>query len=303
MLLPALNDLKHRARVTIVGRQPGLDFIRPYVDRAMDMEGSAWHRLFMEAPDAGGLPVSDVDRVVAFLSDSDGIIQRNLTSSLPGARVHLFRSLPHEGADIHVAEYLARCLKLTGLPVDPFRSMEAAGNGILYRKQLLEKDRSKPQRTIILHPGSGSEKKNHPPEFWLEMARRFRQDTVLKGFERIMLLGPAEAHLHGWFMENLATGDAEPLCSFEREHLMEALQRAILCIGHDSGMIHLSALCCIPTVALFKSSNVHQWKPLGPFVHVIETPRPGPALIGEILGLSRAFIGTPHAKGKAVGCS
>jgi ADP-heptose:LPS heptosyltransferase len=44
MLLPALSDLSDKAAITFVGRQPGLEFIRPYVHEAMDLETSGWHR-------------------------------------------------------------------------------------------------------------------------------------------------------------------------------------------------------------------------------------------------------------------
>ena len=107
MLLPALSDLSDRATITLVGREPGLDFIRTWVHRAMNIERSGWHRLFTTGRDRESLPVSKAEIVVAFLNDREGVIRHNLRSSLPGAAVHLFRSLPLEGENVHVARYLA----------------------------------------------------------------------------------------------------------------------------------------------------------------------------------------------------
>ena len=143
MLLPALIDFSDRVTITFVGRQPGLDFIRPWVHRAMDMERAGWHRLFTDGQDGEGLPVSKAEIAVAFFSDQDGLIRRNLRSFLPDATVHLFRSLPPEGENIHVAKYLAQCLKSAGLPVDPVRSIEAIQSGIRVKNMIYPEDRTR----------------------------------------------------------------------------------------------------------------------------------------------------------------
>ena len=287
MLVPALEALSGKVNVTFVGRQPGLDFIRPHVDYAMDLEASGWHRLFMDQPDREGLPVSDMDIVAAFFSDGDGVIRHNLRSSLPHAVVKVFPSFPSEGENIHVAEYLARCLKSAGLPVDPVRSIQAIQDGVLCEKEGPSKRRNK----IVLHPGSGSLDKNHPPGFWIELATRFGWDTAFNGFDRVFLLGPAEESIYECFHEDLRAGDVEILLSSNNEALMEILDEAALCLGHDSGITHLSAMWCVPTIALFKKSNPTQWAPLGPFVHVINNRDPGAELIEEILEAARGFFG------------
>lgn len=281
LLLPALNDLAGKVSVTFVGRQPGLDFIRPHVDRAMDLEGSGWRCLFMDQPDPVRLPVPerDIKIAVAFFSDPDGLIQRNLRASLPHAAVHLFRSFPPGDKNIHVAEYLGGCLTSAGLPVDPARSMEAVKNGALFNWTRPSEKRAR----IVLHPGSGSPKKNHPPGLWIDLASRFSRDPGLKGLQRVFLLGPAESTLHAHFVEYRRSGDAEILLSSNRELLMETLDRAALFLGHDSGITHLSAMHCIPTVALFKKNNATQWRPLGPFVRVIEGRDPDMALLQRTL--------------------
>jgi len=279
MLVPSFNHLAGKAIVTFVGRRPGLDFIRPLVDRAMDLEGSGWHRLFMDIPDEKGPPVSEMDIVAAFFSDTDDTIRRNLGRCLPSAAVHVFRSFPMEGEHIHVAEYLARCLASAGLPVDPSQAVQGVRDGALCQRLGFCSTGNR----IVLHPGSGSLKKNHPPGFWLDLIIRLSKEAGFADLEPVLLLGPAEAPLHPYFKDAIEAGAIRSVQSVERETLIRTLDEAVLFLGHDSGVTHLSAMRCVPTVALFKHSDATQWGPLGPFVRIIETRDPGPGLLDHIL--------------------
>ena len=289
MLLPALIDLSDRVTVTFVGRQPGLGFIRPWVHCTMDMERSGWHRLFTNGQDGEGLPVSKAEIAVAFFSDQDGVIRTNLQSFLPDATVHLFRSLPPEGENVHVAKYLAQCLKSAGLPVDPVRSIEAIQSGILRKKYGLSRRSNK----IVLHPGSGSLEKNHPPEFWPNLLKRLCSETDLGRLKPVFLLGPAEESLHSYFKDRLQHHDIQILFCPDKDRLIKTLNETVICLGHDSGITHLSAMLGTPTVALFKKSNAVQWGPLGPNVTVIQNKEPGRELIESILKASRDFLRMP----------
>ena len=287
MLLPALKDLAGKVSVAFVGRQPGLDFIRPYVDRAMDLEASGWHRLFMDTPDGKGLPVSDMEIVAAFFSDKDGMIRRNLERFLPCAAVHVFRSFPLKGEDIHVAVHLARCLDSAGFPINPVRSIEAVRNGGMCKDRRLPEG----EKRIVLHPGSGSTEKNHPPDFWLGLFIRFFSDAAFRRYRPVLLTGPAEESLYPYFKDKLGTGSVLFVSSPDRETLVRLLDEAVLFLGHDSGITHLSAMRCVPTVALFKKSDAVQWAPLGPFVRVIENKDPGTGLFDRIFQAARELVG------------
>ena len=292
MLLPALIDLSDRVTVTFVGRQPGLDFIQPWVHCAMDMERSGWHRLFVNRTEGEGLPVSNAKIAAAFFNDQDGVIRNNLRSFLPDATVHLFRAFPLEGENLHVARYLAECLKSAGLPVDPDRSMEAIQRGILREKYGLSPRLNK----IVLHPGSGSSEKNHPPKFWSNLIKRLCSENDFGSLKPVFLLGPAEESLQSYFKDTLEYEGAQIIFCPDKERLIKTLNEAALCLGHDSGITHLSAMLGTPTVALFKKSNAVQWGPLGPKVTVIQNQEPGRELIESILKTSRDFLGCP-AKG------
>lgn len=286
MMLPALRDLSDREAITFVGRQPGLDFIRPWVHRAMDMERSGWHRLFTNGNHGEGLPVAKAEIAAAFFTDECDVIRSNLRSFLPEATVHLFRSLPTEGENIHVAKYLAQCLKSAGLPVDPVRSIKAIQSGILRKKYGLSGRRNR----FVLHPGSGSLKKNHPPEFWANLLKRLYKRTDLNSLKPVFLLGPAEESLRIYFKDRLQPYDIQIIFCPEKERLIKTLNEAAIFLGHDSGITHLSAMSGTPTVALFKKSNAVQWGPLGPHVSVIQGEESGQDLIERVLEASRDFI-------------
>jgi len=295
MLLPALIDLSDRVTVTFVGREPGLDYVRPWVHCAMDMERSGWHRLFTSRKDGEGLPVSKTEIAAAFFNDQDGVIRNNLRSFLPDATVHIFRSSPLEGENVHVARYLAECLKSTGLPVDPDRSIEAIQSGILSKKF----DLSGRQKKIVLHPGSGSLEKNHPPGFWSDLIKRLCSENDFGGLNPFFLLGPAEESLQPYFKDSLKSIGVQIIYYPDRDRLIKTLNEATICLGHDSGITHLSAMLGTPTVALFKKSNAVQWGPLGPNVTVIQNQEPGRELIESILKASRDFLGMPGMEGLA----
>lgn len=280
MLMPSISQLRRSIEIFFVGRSPGLDFLRPLVHSCIDFEGPGWYKLFLEDPDhAHKIPIPPMDKVVAFLKDPDGKIHKNLSVYLPSAAVNLFPAFPPKESEIHVAFYLAQCFQMAGLPIDPRRSIEEA-----CRRPLLEKDIPHVnKKRIIFHPGSGGKVKNHPPEFWIQMMREWRRSLFNEKEEFVILLGPAEERLHAPFRENMDNLKVETILSPGKEKLLSLLKQAPLYVGHDSGITHLAAMLGTPTIALFKSSSTHQWRPLGPEVRVIENDTMNHDLISQII--------------------
>ncbi len=311
MLMPAIAQLTGSVEIVLVGRSPGIDIISPYVTHSMDYERSGWHRLFLEDPDVDqALSVPEADCAVAFLSDPDGNVNRNLKSHLPAASIHFFPAFPPEEAHLHVALYLAQCLKRAGLPIDPDKSLEDATRRPLLRRRYETIQKNK----MVFHPGSGGKGKNHPPDFWLELIRvlnnHLPSPPFFKGGQGLpaiasqlaqarraggfILLGPAEQELRLFFTKNLRIEGIEVLFAPELEQLQSILSQAPLYVGHDSGITHLAAMLGTPTIALFKNSPVHQWRPLGPAVRVIENEENRRALLVKTLEEVGELIGKKH---------
>jgi heptosyltransferase III len=284
MLAPALSNSREWGEVIVAGRKPGVDFLRPLVSSCLDFEGPGWHALFMDAPEPDvRLPVHEVDRIVAFLNDPQGMIKKNLENSFPGASIAVLPGYPGEKEATHVALYLARAMERSRLPVVAENAMTEA----MKHPVLLSGNRSRLR--VVFHPGSGGGQKNHPPEFWLDLMRSFRKSIPPTQELPVILLGPAEEKLLPLF-----SGEKEVKILFSPDmgKLSLLLQEASLYIGHDSGITHLSAMLGAPTIALFRQTSVAQWKPLGPKVKVIEAQASGPELVEQVLGAAREFLST-----------
>jgi heptosyltransferase III len=284
MLAPALSNSREWGEVIIAGRKPGIDFLRPLASACLDFEGPGWNALFMDAPEPGViLPLREADKIVAFLSDPQGIMRKNLERFFPNASIAVLPGYPPENECVHVALYLARAMEKSGLPVVAENAITEA----MKRPLLLSGNRSRLR--VIFHPGSGGAKKNHSPEFWLDLMRSFRKSIPLAQGMPVILLGPAEEKLLPVFS---GEKEAEILLSPDMGRLYLLLQEASLYIGHDSGITHLSAMLGAPTIALFRQTSVAQWKPLGPKVKVIEALASGPELVEQVLSAAREFLST-----------
>ena len=262
LLTPAIHQIADKVELTLLGRRPGIDFLKPFLKSALDYEKGGWHTLFLEEPNCRNIPFPGVDRVISFLSDPAGKVTKGVQKCLKNIPVFSFPPFPPKEEKIHVALYLASCLKKSGLPVNPEKAIEVAG-----RRALLT--RNKPSRSgglIVLHPGSGSRKKNYPPEFWLDLIRRRELEMFQK---RVLLLGDAEEQWHQIFATGLKGEEIEIIISPYTDRLLSLLREASFYLGHDSGITHLAALLGAPTIALFRNSSPLQWAPLGPDVTVI----------------------------------
>jgi len=282
MLAPALSNSREWGEAIVAGRRPGIDFLRPLVSRCLDFEGSGWHALFMDAPEPGvTLPATEVDKVIAFLNDPQGVVRRNLERFFPGASIAVLPGYPDKKDTVHVALYLARAMEKNGLPVHGKKAMNDAMTRPLLLPSLW------PRIRIVFHPGSGGAQKNQPPEFWLNLVRAFQEKfPVLKELP-VVLLGPAEEKLLPLFS---GEKEVEILLSPDMDKLSLLLQEALLYVGHDSGITHLAAMLGAPTIALFRHSSVAQWRPLGPRVKVIEASASGPELVEGTLKAAHDFL-------------
>ncbi len=242
--------------------------------------------LFQEKPSSHfSLPVPHQDVVVAYLGDRDGSVGRNLRVYFPGIPIHVMPAYPAAEDNIHVARYLCETLALAGLPVDPARAMERAG-----KRALLEGSRQPMARDrIVIHPGSGSSRKNFSPEFWTAFLNSIMREPALKDHRMVVLLGPAEEGVLDFF-ENRVSSLAEIVFCPRNEKLVSLLGQAGLYAGHDSGVTHLAAMLGTPTIALFRENNVSRWQPLGPCTRVIRSQKAGKACRERMVQATRSLL-------------
>ncbi|GAX60759.1 ADP-heptose:LPS heptosyltransferase [Candidatus Scalindua japonica] len=108
----------------------------------------------------------------------------------------------------------------------------------------------------LIHPGSGSLKKNYNTLLYRDLAKLLRQT----GYQKVsFIFGPVED-------EKMNKEDFAGEC-IERPKDVEALADLLSCaslyIGNDSGVSHLSGFLGIPTIALYKSTDPEVWGVLG----------------------------------------
>jgi len=267
LLAPALYQIADKAKVSLLGRKPGVDFLKPFLLDCLDYEKGGWHTLFFEQPHCKDLSLPDVDRVICFLSDLSGRLNQGLRKCLKHTPIFSFPPFPQREEKIHVALYLASCLKKSGLPINPDEAIDEARKRPLFG----EGKPSKSESTIVLHPGSGSKKKNYSPEFWLNL---LRNKDLRIAHTWIVLLGPAEEKWDQIISKELSETEIEIIHSPHKDKLLLLLKKASLYIGHDSGITHLAAMLGTPTICLFKNSDPLQWAPLGPDVTIITYDMP-----------------------------
>jgi ADP-heptose:LPS heptosyltransferase len=108
----------------------------------------------------------------------------------------------------------------------------------------------------LIHPGSGSFKKNYSPHFYLDLANVLRRSGYPKvGF----VFGPVEEEKMN---KEDFTGEW-----IERPNdvkaLADLLSHASLYIGNDSGVSHLAGFTGTQTIALYKTTDPKIWGVLG----------------------------------------
>src|SRR5207247_10062448 len=68
------------------------------------------------------------------------------------------------------------------------------------------------------------------------------------------------------YIYSLSLHDALPIFLQVAQHL----QQCKCYLGNDSGLTHLAAMLGVPTVAIFSPTDPKIWRPVGPFVNVIQ---------------------------------
>lgn len=209
---------------------------------AHDIETVEFHTLLSRPSDRFKRFVSRFDRVVVWMRDEDGQLEKGLTAC-GLRRIEIFPGLPGAEWNLHASEYYNRCLGLETL--ENFRlNVSASPN----------------PPDIVIHPGSGSPKKNWPLDRFRALASKLERD----GRQVEWCLGPAELERGGAFLELAPRLNAASLIELARN-----LAGARLYVGNDSGVTHLAGVLGCPAVALFGASDAEVWRPMGSRTRVV----------------------------------
>jgi len=121
-------------------------------------------------------------------------------------------------------------------------------------------------RVVLLFPGSGSRRKNWPPENFAALA-----SALSPPMRALVVLGPAERAIEPVLMPLLAARGIAWLRDQPLSTVAGLARLAAGFVGNDSGVSHLAAAAGAPGVALFGPTDPGRWRPLGR-VRVIRKP-------------------------------
>lgn len=200
-------------------------------------------------PDWGDF-FSEFDVTLSYLFDPDGIFAQNWRRS-GGVGQYVAFDPRHPGEPAW--RHLARPLQELGAEVgDPTRLY-----GEVLRGEKVSRSRGK---HVVIHPGSGSPKKNWPLSHWVEALESWESSNPLVV---TWLAGEAEGDLLEKLPEKWR---ASPHRVVEQRPLPEVfgiVQQADFYLGHDSGISHLAAWSGVRCGLLFGPTDPNIWAPLG----------------------------------------
>jgi ADP-heptose:LPS heptosyltransferase len=205
--------------------------------------------------------VEGAHAVFSFVADDGGAWSRNVRSIAPHASIAHLSTKPPDDWNDHVARYIVQQLSSshpaiasgTGQMID---SLERRGLG----------RRASKRNGVLIHPGSGAERKNWPRERFLELASRLKSAR----HDVRVVLGEVEIEKWGRPACDEFSSVAKVIQPQTPVDLAREIAEADVVVANDSGPAHLAAAIGVPTIALFgPTSNVTRWRPLGPAVTLI----------------------------------
>ncbi len=229
------------------------------VEHCLPLESARFVSLYSGTPDSTIMSLLSAYQFILLFSFS-----KELERSLNTIRGPIIRRIPPRPArskTIHVTQYLLQ--NLSGLKIfkDSNIKIESRLSKIPHSDL---RDSAFDPAKIMIHPGSGSPKKNWPLNYFIETEKMLHSAGLTPEF----IIGPAEKSLSA----NLsATGTLRIVhLMHDLNELVHLLKAAGGFIGNDSGVSHLAAFLGLPTVAIFGPSDPQRWRPIGRAVRTIK---------------------------------
>ncbi|MGH6673187.1 MAG: lipopolysaccharide heptosyltransferase II [Xanthobacteraceae bacterium] len=168
-----------------------------------------------------------------------------------GAWLFYTHPVPLPTMDVHVIDHYQSVGALLDFDAGPtdftFQIPQAARDRV---ESLLGRYGIGSTRPVVIAPRGNWETKRWPDEKSAEIARHFLQ----RG-HAVVLVGAPREHAVGEAIARLAPGLADLTGATTLSELAALIERAALCIAHDSGPLHLAVALGRPVVALFGPSD------------------------------------------------
>lgn len=215
--------------------------------------------------------LADVPRRIGFAADGRAL----LTTAIAPARGR------------HQAARYLDLLRADGLPVDdghnenwitPAAAAQAAGC-------LAPLPHGRPK--VFLAVRSTAKEKHWPIDRWAMLATRLVHE---RRCEIVLCGAPADVPAHDALVAAVGPAVADHVHDFTRQVSLQQtgglVARMDLCIGVDTGLVHLAASHDVPVVVLFGPTDPNRWSPWTPRATVVRSARIRRSLFDR-LGLTR----------------
>ncbi len=214
-------------------------------DSWWDIDSAETASLFSERPKSHiSRKLAMFDYAFIFASPDSPVI-----SNVQAAGVKSIFSQPPFPADrTNVVDYHLRLLPFEPNPDLPHILL----HGIIKPEDIIR------DKGVILHPGSGSDRKNWPEANFLKLADHLRDRDITFSW----LLGPAEQYFRIPSRDSVIREDS-------LVKLAGLLSGASVFVGNDSGISHLCASLGVRSIVLFGPSDSAVWAPRGEHVSII----------------------------------
>lgn len=228
-----------------------------------------WHGLW---GDGSGLSeqakrmLDTAQMVVGFMAKRDPNWGKNIAALTGGVEPVILLPNPPADYEHHVTQW--QIDQLATLPVLASALEQVVK---LIRERGLPFSSKPATKSLLIHPGSGSEKKNWDLKHFLDVA----DETARKKWRVRFVLGEAEqermspsdlAHLH-------KAGEVVTPRSLVDLH--RTIGESSVYLGNDTGPTHLAAMTGRATICLFLPEKPRHWTPIGPRVQVLSTASTG----------------------------
>jgi heptosyltransferase III len=213
---------------------------------------------------------SEFDIILSYLYDPDDIFKTNI-ARCSTAQFVVGPYRPNEAEKVHATKVYLRPLERFAIfdadHVPRLRLERAPGD--LETPANKNGDRQDARPTVVLHPGSGSEKKNWPEVRWADLLQHLAHSTDLK---LLLVGGEAEGERLQRLAAALPVTRTRVAQSLPLTDLARLIQPCAAFIGHDSGISHLAAALGLPGVVLWGNTAEEIWRPPQERVAVLKHP-------------------------------
>ena len=174
----------------------------------------------------------------------------------------------------HEVEVFLDLLRADSIPVDDGHNENWVADDAGRKVDAILRDRSPGRARVFVAPRSTAVEKEWPVE---RMARVVAWLVVNRGCDVFFCGAPRDMGMHERIAElagHAGSGRVHDLTKdLDLRHTGALLSRMDLCLGIDTGLLHVAASHGVPVVALFGPTDPNQWCPWGTEVEVLRSSR------------------------------